>query len=153
MVSHKSSQYVSPFTRILNCPEKSATEIIYQNEHAFVCMGLNRYQNCAPSVLVIPKTPAENIYDIDELALTAVILLAQQVANAMKQLWQLDGVTLMQNNEPAGWQDVWHFHIHVKGRMANDNMWGAKQERIPQEERAELIAQLREFMNTAGDQS
>lgn len=147
MASHKTEQYVSPFSRILNCPERSAAEVIFQNEHAFVCMGLNRYQNCAPSVLVMPKVPAENIYDIDQPTLTAVILLAQQVAKAMKQLWQLDGITLMQNNEPAGWQDVWHFHVHVKGRITNDNMWGAEQERIPDSERLEMIAELRAFMN------
>ncbi|WP_119393955.1 HIT family protein [Salinibius halmophilus] len=146
MISHKPKDYVSPFTRILSCPKESAAEIIYQNEQAFVCLGLHRYQNCPPSALVIPKVAAENIYVIEPATLSAVVELSQQVAIAMKQLWQLDGITLMQNNEPAGWQDVWHFHMHVKGRKAGDSMWGAKQERIPQSERAELIAELREFM-------
>jgi diadenosine tetraphosphate (Ap4A) HIT family hydrolase len=30
------------------------------------------------------------------------------------------GITIWQDNEPVGFQDVWHFHMHVKSRLEND---------------------------------
>ena len=46
--------------------------------------------------------------------------MAQKVALKMKDKLQCDGVNLVQNNEEAAGQTVFHFHMHVIPRFNND---------------------------------
>lgn len=41
----------------------------------------------------------------------------------MKQAFGCDGVSTRQHNEPAGDQDVWHFHLHVFPRWTGDDLY------------------------------
>jgi histidine triad (HIT) family protein len=67
--------------------------------------------------LVIPKTPAENLFDLDPDSGTAVLQTAQLVARAVKQAFTADGIMLNQFNGPSAGQTVFHFHIHVIPRF------------------------------------
>jgi histidine triad (HIT) family protein len=66
--------------------------------------------------LVIPKSPARNILDIDQAALSKLILSVQRLAKASKSAFAADGITLMQFSESAGGQVVFHLHFHVLPR-------------------------------------
>ena len=68
--------------------------------------------------LVIPKTPAENIFDLDVAMAEAVIRTGQRVALAVRTAFNPDGVTLMQFNGAEAGQTVFHFHLHVVPRYA-----------------------------------
>lgn len=63
--------------------------------------------------LVIPKAPSRNLLDADPAALAGLIAAVQKVAVAVKKALQADGVTVMQFNEPASGQTVFHLHFHV----------------------------------------
>jgi diadenosine tetraphosphate (Ap4A) HIT family hydrolase len=39
---------------------------------------------------------------------------------AMRHTYGCDGISTRQHNEPAGYQDVWHFHLHVFPRYHGD---------------------------------
>jgi histidine triad (HIT) family protein len=67
--------------------------------------------------LVIPKTPAENLFDLDPDSGAAVLQTAQLVARAVKQAFTADGIMLNQFNGPSAGQTVFHFHIHVIPRF------------------------------------
>jgi histidine triad (HIT) family protein len=41
----------------------------------------------------------------------------------MKQVYDCDGVSTRQHNEPAGNQDVWHYHLHVTPRYHGDRFY------------------------------
>jgi histidine triad (HIT) family protein len=69
--------------------------------------------------LVLPKAPAENIFDLDPEMAAAVIRSGQKVARAVKQAFNADGITLMQFNGPVAGQTVFHFHLHVLPRYAD----------------------------------
>lgn len=69
-------------------------------------------------VLVIAKSAARNILDIEPEALSHVILAVQRVAKAVKTALKADGVTIQQFNESAGGQVVFHIHFHVIPRFA-----------------------------------
>lgn len=41
----------------------------------------------------------------------------------MKISYSCDGISTRQHNEPAGNQDVWHFHQHIFPRYDNDLLY------------------------------
>ena len=68
-------------------------------------------------VLVIPKTPSRNIFDIAEDDLNAVMKTVQRMARAVIRAFDADGTTIQQFSEPAGGQVVFHTHVHVIPRF------------------------------------
>ena len=70
--------------------------------------------------LILPKEHCRNLYDLPEEAASEVIKMAKKTALKMKERLQCDGVNLVQNNEEAAGQTVFHFHMHVIPRYEND---------------------------------
>jgi len=68
-------------------------------------------------VLVLPKAPSRNIFDIDPADLSRTMEAVQIVARAVMAAFEADGVTIQQFNEPASGQVVFHTHIHVIPRF------------------------------------
>ncbi len=68
--------------------------------------------------LVIPKSAAENIFELDQAFATAVMRTGKQVAETIRDVFQADGITLMQFNGAEAGQTVFHFHLHVIPRYA-----------------------------------
>jgi histidine triad (HIT) family protein len=66
--------------------------------------------------LVIPKTPTENLFDLDIAAGSAVLSTAKLVARAIKEAFRADGIMLNQFNGTAAGQTVFHFHLHIVPR-------------------------------------
>ncbi len=71
--------------------------------------------------LIIPKAHAMNIYEIDPELLSKAAVVAQKIAKKVKAATGCDGVNILQNNEEAAGQSVFHFHMHVIPRYKNDN--------------------------------
>ena len=63
--------------------------------------------------LVLPKAPAENLFDLESDMATAVIRTVQKVARGVRSAMNADGITLMQFNGPVAGQTVFHFHMHI----------------------------------------
>ena len=63
--------------------------------------------------LVIPKAPARTFLDIEPDDLSHLIKVAQRIARAAEKVFDADGLTIQQFNEPAGGQVVFHLHFHV----------------------------------------
>lgn len=74
-------------------------------------------------VLVVPIGHHENIYGLPIEAGYAVHDLVREVALAVRDTYGCDGVSTRQHNEPAGNQDVWHYHVHVFPRYAGDELY------------------------------
>lgn len=70
-------------------------------------------------VLVLPKTAARNILDIDPKVLEKLMPRVQKIALAVKTALAADGITILQYNEPAGGQIVFHLHFHVLPRWTD----------------------------------
>ena len=63
--------------------------------------------------LVVPKAPSRNLLDADPAVLTKVIPVVQRTARAVKRAFAADGVSVVQFNEPASGQTVFHLHFHI----------------------------------------
>ena len=73
-------------------------------------------------VLVAVKPHVENIYGLDDRLAAAVLQTAARVARAVKKAYSPEGLTLYQANGPAAGQTVFHFHLHLVPRYAQDGM-------------------------------
>lgn len=67
--------------------------------------------------LVVPKAPSRNLLDADPATLGALFTIVQKVALAVRRAFGADGVTILQFNEPASGQTVYHLHVHVIPRF------------------------------------
>jgi histidine triad (HIT) family protein len=63
--------------------------------------------------LVIPKCEATNFFDIEPRVLSSLIQRTQLIATAVKKSFNPDGVRIMQFNDPAAGQTVFHIHFHI----------------------------------------
>ncbi len=86
-------------------------EKVYEDEAVIAFMDV--MPRADGHVLVVPKTPARNIFDVTPEDLSALILRVQKLSRAVKKGMGADGLTLHQFNEPAGGQSVYHIHFHV----------------------------------------
>ena len=71
--------------------------------------------------LILPKDHYANLYELPEETAADVMKLAKKMAIRMKEKLHCDGFNLVQNNEPAAGQTVFHFHLHLIPRYENDN--------------------------------
>ena len=67
-------------------------------------------------VLVAPKVPARNLFDIAPEELARVMPVVQRIAQAVMAGMRAEGITVQQFNEVAGGQQVFHLHFHVLPR-------------------------------------
>ena len=89
---------------------------VFEDEHTLAFMDV--MPQADGHTLVIPKHPAENVFDLPPDALAATIRTTQRVARAVKQAFDAPGVMLVQlNGAPAG-QSVFHLHFHIVPRHA-----------------------------------
>lgn len=70
--------------------------------------------------LIIPKNHYKNIYDIEEDVLSKAALLAKKMVKVMTDEFNADGFNIIQNNEEAAGQTVFHFHMHLIPRYKGD---------------------------------
>ena len=74
--------------------------------------------------LVIPKIQARNLFDIAPAALAELIKATQYVAKGVQLALQPDGMRLIQFNEAAAGQTVFHIHFHIVPCYAGKEIHG-----------------------------
>lgn len=87
---------------------------VYEDDVALAFMDI--MPQADGHVLVLPKSPARNILDADPQMLGQLIARVQNIARAVKEALAADGITILQYNEPAGGQTVFHLHFHIVPR-------------------------------------
>lgn len=107
-----------PFCGIVD--RSQPADIVAESERAITFMDINPVTD--GHALVVPKAHARTIWDLDADDGRAVWTLAQEVARAMRTGLDPHGLTLFIANEEAGWQDVFHFHVHLVPRWRGDEL-------------------------------
>ena len=70
--------------------------------------------------LVIPRTHARDLLEIDPDDLAAVAQAGQRYARTAKTTLDADGINLINSCGADAWQTVFHFHLHVIPRYEGD---------------------------------
>jgi histidine triad (HIT) family protein len=144
--THEPAGYGCPFCLIqrgVHDEHNQPADVVAVTDHAYARVSPKWWPANDGAVLVIPRAHHENLYGIPAEAGHAVWDLTQQVAVAMREAYDCDGISTRQHNEPSGNQDVWHLHVHVFPRWADDRLyeqhqntrWVTPEERAPYAER------------------
>ena len=95
-------------------------EKIYEDEKVLAFMDI--MPRSPGHLLVIPKSSARNILDIDDENLCEVIKVVKKLAIASKKAMNATGVTIQQFSEADGGQEVFHLHFHIIPRYTGKPM-------------------------------
>jgi histidine triad (HIT) family protein len=106
------------FCSIANGFMESAT--IFENSEFKVI--LDKFPGAKGHTLIIPKEHIENIYEMDVETAGKLFALATIVAKALKEVFNCDGMNILQNNGEAAGQTVFHFHLHLIPRFEKDGL-------------------------------
>ncbi|MCY4112440.1 MAG: HIT family protein [Chloroflexi bacterium] len=142
-VSHAPPGYDCPFCAIAAGAESEFTA--WRDAHVVVQISRRHspHNSQGGNALVIPLAHYENLYALPDDLASRIAQVARRVAIAMRTGYPCDGVTVRQNNEPAGGQDVWHLHTHVIPRHLGDGATKSRGRRADDAERARYAALLR----------
>lgn len=93
-------------------------ELVQEDEHTVSFMDLNPWTR--GHALVIPRRHSKNLYEVADEDLRHTATAAKRLAERMRDRLGCDGINLLNACEPAAWQTVFHFHIHVIPRYVDD---------------------------------
>ncbi|MCA9361300.1 HIT domain-containing protein [Candidatus Kaiserbacteria bacterium] len=128
MYNHAPSEYINPFKLLVAgepVPKYGDQEpyVFYRDEILTAFISTKQWPNNHSVALIVPNEVYENLYDIPDEILAKIHIFSKRLAIAMKKVYECDGVSVRQHNEPAGNQDVWHYHLHVFPRYKNDYLY------------------------------
>lgn len=154
MYNHAPVDYQCPLCAITRQraptgPLFSPDDLVYADAVVCAIISAHQWPNNPGNVVITPVEHFENIYDLPVEVACHIHKVAKAIALAMKVAWKCDGVSTRQHNEPAGNQDVWHYHLHVTPRYEGDHLYatyGTSKAVMPAEDRARYALGLQAHM-------
>jgi histidine triad (HIT) family protein len=144
------------FCRILR-GELTPDVVAFRDGETAVFPSLHQQPRNRGHMLVVPTRHVAHLYEIgDGLAGPLMMTLARGAA-AVKKACRSDGVSVRQNNEQHGGQDVFHVHFHVIPRFAGDGFTSGADQfplgavELPLDERLKQAAKLSEALGSPVD--
>jgi histidine triad (HIT) family protein len=146
LISHAPPGYDCPFCRYAEGigNELIGPEHVVESMEETMTFTSPRIWGRCQGLLVIPKAHHETLYDVPDELGTPLLRAVRRAALAMKAADGCDGVSTRQHNEPAGNQDLWHFHIHVFPRWTGDRLYDQRPADADRLQLAERAARLRQ---------
>ncbi|SHG66560.1 HIT family protein [Ornithinibacillus halophilus] len=92
---------------------------VYEDEHVYAFLDIS--QVTKGHTLIIPKQHTKNIYETPEHVASELFARVPKVANAIRDAYNPVGINLLNNNEKAAYQSVFHLHIHLIPRYGNED--------------------------------
>ena len=90
---------------------------IYQDDHAIAFLDINPWKR--GHALVIPRRHVEDVLDADE-ALTEIARAIAATSRLLVERLGADGLNLLSNAGAVAGQEVFHLHVHLVPRYADD---------------------------------
>jgi len=88
-------------------------------EDDFVLAFMDVFPQSYGHTLVIPKQSGRNLFDTSETDLLHVMKAVKRVATAVNKAFTPDGIAIAQFNGATAGQTVYHFHVHIIPRYAD----------------------------------
>lgn len=118
-------------------------EVVQEDAETIAFLDINPWTR--GHALVIPRRHSRNLFDVPDEDIAATGRAAKRLAQTMRERLGCDGVNLLNSCEPAAWQTVFHFHVHVIPRYDGDPLeLPTRPRRAGPDELAEVAAELRD---------
>ena len=119
------------------------TNFIYEDEDFKVILDANPATK--GHSLILPKKHFVNLLDADEEVLKKALPLAKKLSNKLIDVLKCDGVNVLQNNNEAAGQAVFHLHIHLIPRYKDEkeHMLSWKANKFSDEEMKNIAESLK----------
>lgn len=135
------------FCKIINGELPSAK--VYEDEHVYAFLDIS--QVAEGHTLVIPKVHTRNIYDTPGEVAKELFARVPAIANAIKESYEPIGMNILNNNEKAANQAVFHLHFHLipkyeKGEGFSAN-WEIHDGEYTQEDLQQIASKISEKIN------
>jgi len=95
-------------------------QVVMQSDRAIAFLDVNPAGE--GHTLVIPRRHAADIWELEGEDADEVWRLTIRVAHRLRDVLRPDGLTLFQANGAAGWQHIFHFHLHLVPRWREDKL-------------------------------
>ncbi|MCA9882765.1 MAG: HIT family protein [Anaerolineae bacterium] len=130
-------------------------DIVFQTEVVTAFIGSHWWPKNKGHVIIVPNEHIENLYAMPFDTGGHILAAARRIALAFKSVYECDGTSTRQHNEPAGYQEVFHYHLHVFPRYEGDELYTSTYDRYltTPEERLPYAEKLRHYFVTEGGQS
>src|SRR6266542_3604541 len=116
--------------------------IVQEDDHTVAFMDINPWTR--GHAVVIPREHSRNLYDVPEEDLARTASAAKRLAERVRDKLGAAGVNLLNSCEPAAWQTIFHFHVHVIPRYENDPLeLPTRPQRAEPEELTRVAAEIR----------
>ena len=93
-------------------------QIVDSDEHTVAFMDI---RPATPGhALVIPREHSADLMEISDSDLERTIVAARRLARRIDAALDPDGFNILNSSGAAAWQTVFHFHLHVIPRYADD---------------------------------
>lgn len=150
-LSHAPRDYACPFCLLVQGAANEhvfsrQTDIVYRDEQVTALISSHQWPNNHGHAIVIPNAHYENLYDLPLCLGARIHEVSRALALAMKETYHCEGTSTRQHNEPAGNQDVFHYHLHVFPRYTGDNLYGSNRVLMPSPIRASFAVRLRQAL-------
>lgn len=96
------------------------SSVVYEDERVVAIMDINPATR--GHALVIPRNHSRDLFEIGSEDLAAAAVASQRLASLVSERLGAEGVNLLNSCGQRAWQTVFHFHIHVIPRYADDPM-------------------------------
>jgi histidine triad (HIT) family protein len=93
---------------------------VFENDNCYAFLDI--FPAAKGHTLVIPKLHFTDIHQADAQSYASVAAAAKEVADLLHARLGSDGTTIFQMNREAGWQTVFHLHMHVIPRWEGDSL-------------------------------
>ncbi|MGT2636353.1 HIT family protein [Streptococcus ratti] len=92
---------------------------IYEDEDVLAFLDIS--QATVGHTLLIPKEHVRNALSMDEKSAAKLFARIPKIARALKKATKADGLNIINNNEEAAGQTVFHAHVHLVPRFADSD--------------------------------
>lgn len=138
--SHEPAGYDCPFCSIVAGgdapPYTVQADVVDRTAVTTAWIGSRWWERNVGHVIVVPNEHVENMYVLPRELAGEIHETARRIALALKQAYSCEGISTRQHNEPAGYQEVWHYHLHVFPRYTGDHLYTSSwRDTIPAERR------------------
>ena len=98
------------------------SDIVFKNKLVTVFIASFFIGKNSGHAIIVPNQHFENLYDLPETYGKEIFGMSKKISLVIKKAYKCEGITILQNNEPAGDQHAFHYHLHILPRYQKDNL-------------------------------